>query len=325
MGTPVMTPKQRAIAALTLQTPDQVPTFELEFQLEKEVFGKDFFPAELRRENIHLLSPLEREKRTYKLAEDMAFVYNSLEYCIFPAQYCSAWHVTGDFDGRALMIKYLREITNNTVLFGDHADGTFSIPDGDQMYEFVYEIADDPDAVHARAKKMMEDAIEENKRRVEAGVDLGYLCCDYCYNSGPFLSPEMFSEFVTPYLAKIIEEARKIGMYTIKHTDGDIMPILDQLVECKPHALHSLDPMAGVDIKTIKEMVGDKVALCGNVNCSFLQTGTDAELIESAEYCLTHGKKNGGYIYCTSNVPFKGIDPSRYMLILDVWKRMRDY
>lgn len=48
------------------------------------------------------------------------------------------------------------------------------------------------------------------------------------------------------------------------------MPILDQMVECGPDALHSLDPQGGVSLKKVKEMVGDKVALCGNVNCGLL-------------------------------------------------------
>ena len=56
-----------------------------------------------------------------------------------------------------------------------------------------------------------------------------------------------------------------------------------------------------------------------------LQTGTEQDVIDSAEYCLTYGKPGGGYIFCTSNVPFKGMPPERYRLILDVWKRMRDY
>ena len=119
--------------------------------------------------------------------------------------------------------------------------------------------------------------------------------------------------------------AKKLGLYTIKHTDGNIMPILEQLVECRPHAIHSLDPMARVDIKEVKKLVGDKVCLCGNVNCALMQTGTDLEVVESAEYCLTHAKPGGGYIFCTSNVPFKGLQPERYRLILDVWKRMREY
>ncbi|HBD86577.1 MAG TPA: hypothetical protein DC001_04040, partial [Clostridiales bacterium] len=95
--------------------------------------------------------------------------------------------------------------------------------------------------------------------------------------------------------------------------------------ECGPHAIHSKDPMAKVDIKDVKKLVGGKVCLCGNVNCALMQTGTEEEVIESAEYCLTHGKPGGGYIFCTSNIPFKGLPPDRYKLILDVWKRMRAY
>jgi uroporphyrinogen decarboxylase len=172
---------------------------------------------------------------------------------------------------------------------------------------------------------MADLAIEKNKVLQESGVDCLLLCSDYCYNSGPFISPEMFGEYIQPYLYKIIDAGKRDGLYTIKHTDGNIMPILDQLVDCKPHALHSIDPMAGVDIREVKQLVGDKVCLCGNVHCAAMQTGTDEEVIASAEYCLTHAKPNGGYIFCTSNVPFKGMPPERYRMILDVWKRMRDY
>jgi uroporphyrinogen decarboxylase len=56
-----------------------------------------------------------------------------------------------------------------------------------------------------------------------------------------------------------------------------------------------------------------------------MQTGTEQEVIESAEYCLTHDKPGGGYIFCTSNVPFKGLPADRYQLVLDVWKKHRKY
>ena len=38
----------------------------------------------------------------------------------------------------------------------------------------------------------------------------------------------------------------------------------------------------------------------------------------SAEYCLTYGKEGGGYIIATSNIPFKGMPPERYQMILDI-------
>ena len=64
------------------------------------------------------------------------------------------------------------------------------------------------------------------------------LCSDYCFNTGPFLSPAMFDEFIFPYLKQLIAGYRELGFYVIKHSDGNIMPILDQLVEIKESEFH---------------------------------------------------------------------------------------
>ena len=320
-----MTHKERAIAALTRKIPDYVPTFELEFQLAEDMFGKPLIPAELSG-GASQLTALEKERLLYQTAEYFAYVYGQLEYSIIPVSPIEPLWVNGNLSPEfQLFCRYLREMTNQEVLLAFHGDGTFSIPDGNDMYDFAYRTVDDSDGLKAEAEAMANAAIERNKKLHEAGIDVLLLCSDYCYNTGPFLSPEMFREYIQPYLYKIIQAGKADGQYTIKHTDGNIMPILDQLVECEPHALHSLDPMAGVDIQTVKRLVGDKVCLCGNVHCAAMQTGTDEEVIASAEYCLTHGKPGGGYIFCTSNVPFKGMPPERYRMILDVWKRMRAY
>lgn len=323
-----MTPKERAIAALTLKVPDMVPTFELDFFLEEEMFGEKFLTDDLLPDNLDKLSTIEREKKLFNFAEYVVKVYTSLEYSIIPGPYViQSWmgETAELHPDMKLVHKYIRQMVGDTMMIGFHGDGTYAIPDGDAMYEFAYAIADDPDSVKDKAKAMAKLAIERNKVLQESGVDCLLLCSDYCYNSGPFISPDMFSEFIQPYLYEIIDAGKRDGLYTIKHTDGNIMPILDQLVDCKPHALHSIDPMAGVDIKEVKRLVGDKVCLCGNVHCAAIQTGTDDEVIASAEYCLTHAKPNGGYIFCTSNVPFKGMPPVRYRMVLDVWKRMRNY
>jgi len=311
----IMTHRERAALALDRKIPDYVPTFELEYYLGEEMFGKKWLnPWELDGK-----TEIEREKMLRQNAENHLEVYKAMEHSIIPLQLYLSW------EDNVSMAKYIREMSGDEYMLTTHGDGTFSIPDGDGMYDFAYRTVDDREGLHAEAEAMANMAIERNKMYAEGGIDCLILCCDYCYNSGPFLSPEMFEEFIQPYLYKIIKSARENGQYTIKHTDGDIMPILNQLVDCEPHALHSIDPMAGVDIKLVKELVGDKVALAGNVHCAALQTGTEQDVIDSAEYCLTHGKPGGGYIYCTSNVPFKGLDPKRYQLVLDVWKRMRDY
>ena len=300
--------------ALNLGIPDRVPTFELEFQLSEELMGKPF----LTESDLKGLSEAEVDRRIAENAEFMIEVYDRLEHDAICIQYLNEQHTKQT-------IRRLHEFSGDRFMLLAHGDGTFAIPDGAGMLEFVYRIADDPQGVHDQAERMVRDAIAHDLRLLDAGLDGFILCSDYCFNKGPFLSPKMFGEFVTPYLARLIAAIREHGGYAIKHTDGNIMPILDQLVSTNPHALHSIDPMAGVDIREVKRLVGDKVALCGNVHCAAMQTGTEQDVIDSAEYCLTWAKPGGGYVYCTSNIPFKGLPLERYLLVLDVWKRMRDY
>lgn len=340
-----MTPAERAICALNLKKPDEIPTFELEFQLSEEFFGYELDDDRLYEDNISKLSEKEIEKYSFELADKYARVYGNktaheiggaalsgdeekdsakgLDYCIIPV-YSPGWD-DPDYPVTKYFRKRLREHFGNSRLFGGHGDGTFSVPNGRDMYSFAYRTADDPEGLLAEADKKCRGAIERNKRQKEAGLDVLLLCSDYCFNEGPFLSPAMFDRFITPYLARIINSAREEGLYAIKHTDGNIMPIIESLLYCNPHALHSLDPMAGVDIREVKRLYGDKVALCGNVHCAALQTGTDEQVRESAEYCLKYGGENGGYIFCTSNVPFKGMPPEKYRMILEIWDKMKKY
>ena len=310
----MMTPRQRMATALNLGIPDRVPTFELEFQLAEELMGKPF----LTEKDLKGDSPKEQERKIAENAEYLLQVYGKLEHDAICIQYLNEEHTKET-------IRRIRALSGDQYMLLAHGDGTFAIPDGDGIVEFSYRMADEPELLHEEAEKMCQDAIDYDLRMLDAGLDGFILCSDYCFNKGPFLSPAKFAEFIAPYLTRLIEAIRSHGGYAIKHTDGNIMPILDQLVAAHPHALHSIDPMAGVDIREVKRLVGDKVALCGNVHCAAMQTGTDEEVIASAEYCLTYAKPGGGYVFCTSNIPFKGLPLERYLMVLDVLKRMRDY
>ena len=309
-----MTQRERFQCALDGGIPDRVPTFELEFQLEEELLGKPF----LREKMLEGLTEDRIEEKLRENARYIIEVYDKLEHDAICVHYLSRKHLHRT-------VELLREYSGDQYAIFCHGDGTFAIPDGNGLEELAVMMYEEPEQLCVEAEKMMENAMKQNEYMFEAGVDGFILCSDYCFNKGPFMSPEMFAQFVTPYLTKIIAHIRDMGAYAIKHTDGNIMPIIDQLVSANPHALHSLDPMAGVDIREVKEKYGDKIALCGNVHCAFLQTGTDQQVIDSCEYCLTYAKPNGGYVFATSNIPFKGMKLERYMMVLDVWRRMRDY
>jgi uroporphyrinogen decarboxylase len=315
------TPRQNFITALNLGTPsDRVPHFELVFFLTMEAFGK-VHPSHRAYSQWNQMEEQERQLHRNDMADIYIATARRFEHsAIFI-------HPNPDTVDETLhLVDLIREKTGDRYFILRHGDATFSLPDGTKMVEFSYRIADDRAGLKAEAQAMVENALSKAEVYMKhGGLDGFALCADYCFNDGPFLSPRLFSDLVTPYLARLTRGYRDMGFYVIKHTDGNIMPIIDQLVETKPHALHSLDPQAGVDIAEVKRRYGKQLCLIGNVNCGMLDTGTDQEVIESARYALRSGMPDGGYIFSTSNCIYTGMRLSRYELMLDVWRREGNY
>jgi uroporphyrinogen decarboxylase len=224
------------------------------------------------------------------------------------------------------LIDLVRDETGDTYFLMLHGDATYGIPSGSDMTEWCARAAEDPAGMQREAALRVDEALDRGQRLAEhGGIDGFALCADYCFNTGPFLPPQWFDDFVTPYLVRLVQGYRSQGHYVIKHTDGNIMPILDRLVDAGPHALHSLDPQGDVDMAEVKRLVGDRVCLIGNVNCGLLDSGTDEECIQSARQALRNGMPGGGYVFSTSNCIYTGMSLSRYELILDVWRREGSY
>ena len=317
-----MTPRERFIHALELRPPlsGRVPHFELVFFLTMEVFGK-VHPSHRQYGQWDQMEEKERQLHREDMADLFIETARRFEHdAIF-------LHPNPGGEEEVLrQIDIVREKTGDTYFLMLHGDATYGVPNGSHMAEWCARLVEGPEEVKDEAARQVDGVLARGERLSEhGGLDGFALCSDYCFNDGPFLSPEWFGEFVTPYLTRLVRGYRDQGHYVIKHTDGNIMPILDQLVEGPPHALHSLDPQGGVDMEEVKKRVGDKVCLIGNVNCGLLDSGTDEEAIESARYALRHGMPGGGYIFATSNCVYTGMSLERYELILDVWRKEGNY
>lgn len=209
-----------------------------------------------------------------------------------------------------------------------HGDPTWAIPDGDSMMDFAAEMLEEPEKLNEISKRRIEQHYKAAQELDKRGhlLDGFTLCSDYCFNVNPFFSPAQFAELVAPYLKEIIDLYHSLGYYVIKHTDGNIMPILDQIAACGPDAIHSLDPQGGVSIPEVRKIVGDKIALIGNVNCGLLQNGTDEECDADVMRSLNEGMAaGGGYIFSTSNCVYTGMPLRRYERMLELWRKYGVY
>ena len=316
-----MTPRERFVAALERRPlTGRVPHFELVFFLTMEAFGK-VHPSH--RNYQQWLQMEEKERALHR--RDMADLYiATAERYEHSAIFLHP--NPNSVEETCRLVELIRELSGDRYYLMRHGDATFELPNGAQLVDFAYRLADEPEKVHSEAQAAVNAALERAAEYAKhGGLDGFALCSDYCFNTGPFLSPAQFGEFITPYLAQLVKGYRDLGFYVIKHTDGNIMPVLDQLVQTNPHALHSLDPQGGVDMAEVKKLVGQKVCLIGNVNCGLVDTGTDAQVIESTRYALRHGMPGGGYIFSTSNCIYTGMRLARYELILDLWRKEGNY
>ena len=318
-----MSPREKFIMALERrQPPGRVPHFELVFFLTMEAFGR-IHPSQCHYAQWQQMSDRERDLHRRDIADLYVTTARKYEHSAIFFHPPGGWE---NDDEILRTLEIIRETSGNEYFLMMHGDATWSISDGTQMAEFAMRIADEPQKLKDEAAARVDAALERGAAfRKHGALDGLALCADYCFNTGPFLSPAMFDEFITPYLVRLVAGYREFGFYVIKHTDGNIMPILDSLLAAKPHALHSLDPQGGIDMAEIKRRAGKEVCLIGNVNCALLDTGTDEQVIESARYALKHGMPGGGYIFSTSNCIYTGMPLRRYELMLEVWRKEGNY
>ncbi|MBE6903754.1 MAG: hypothetical protein E7480_04010 [Ruminococcaceae bacterium] len=318
-----MTNKERFIKALKREPiSGYVPHFELVFFLSMESIGK-VHPTHRGFGQWNQMSTKE------KLAQikDAASVYVDIAKKYDHSAIFIQGPIHDDIDTYVELINQVNELGEGQYYVTIHGDYTFPIPNGENMVEEAIKFYEEPEKMHEIARENIKNGTNFIDMLLKKGAQLDgiTMCSDYCFNDNPFLSPDMFSEFITPYLTEQIKAYKDMGLYTIKHTDGNIMPIIDDLVGAGPDALHSLDPQGGVDLKFVKEKYGDKICLIGNVNCGLLQTGTEEEIIEDCKRALRDGMPGYGYIFSSSNCAYTGLALERYELMHSIWREYGKY
>ena len=166
--------------------------------------------------------------------------------------------------------------------------------------KFVTWMHQKPQFIKRVIEELTEFNVEIIKRIAEAGADFIVSGGDYCEEKGPMVPIKFFEDVIFPNLKKQVDEAHRGGLKFIKHTDGNVNPILDDLAEIVD-GLHSLDPSAGVDIGKVKEKYGDKLVLIGNVAVDNLAKKSKLEIIEETKNCIKKASPGGGHILSSSN------------------------
>jgi len=131
----------------------------------------------------------------------------------------------------------------------------------------------------------------------DMGVDAVKTTDDFAFDTATFMSPTMFRQWVVPYHERAY---REISVPWILHTDGNIMPILEDLLAMGITGIHPIDPNC-MDIRAFKRDYGHRVCVLGNVNVNTLCMGTPEETYAEVRDLIRDLGPGFGYVVSSGN------------------------
>lgn len=149
------------------------------------------------------------------------------------------------------------------------------------------------------------------------GINGIILADDIAYQSGLFVSPEILRSSFIPSLARQVEIISAKNLPVLYHSDGNYLPVIEDILNTGFNGLQCLEKNAGMDIKELQERFGEKICLWGHLeiddvsqagNATFL-----ANLVESIHILASQGK----FILGTTSGLFAGVDVNLLSTIYD--------
>jgi len=162
---------------------------------------------------------------------------------------------------------------------------------------FLLSLYDQPDLVDEVLRRYSEWSAAVMRRVCALGFDFVWTADDIAFKTGLLLSPKMFRERILPHVRRVVEN---ITLPWIFHSDGDLTQVLDDLLDLGISGLHPIEPEA-MDIHKLKQRVGQRVCLIGNMSLNTLSQGTPAQVVEEVKSLLYGVAPNGGYILSSGN------------------------
>jgi uroporphyrinogen decarboxylase len=192
--------------------------------------------------------------------------------------------------------------------------------------QFLVDLHDNPRLAHRLLGIINDFACVLSRRAIEAGADAVVLAGDWAFNSGPFISPRTFAEFVYPCFKRCIDVCHAAGGYAIKHSDGNLWPILDLIAGSGIDALNPLEPEADMDLARVKARYGQRLCLMGNISCGYtLSEAPVAQVEREVREALRVAAPGGGYIMASSNSLHSSVKPDNYRAMVAATRRYGRY
>jgi uroporphyrinogen decarboxylase len=128
-----------------------------------------------------------------------------------------------------------------------------------------------------------------------------WLADDLAYTSGTLISPDLYRRYLFPWYRKISDIVHGADLPFLFHSDGNLNPILDDLVDIGINGLQPVEPKA-MDIRLLKDKYSGRLCLIGNIDLGYTLTlGSPDEVRHEVRERIQNVGPGGGYCVGSSN------------------------
>ncbi len=230
---------------------------------------------------------------------------------------------TSDFHGLRRVVDRLGDERAHCLNLNGPFQEAWNVMGG--MDKTMLAFIEDPDLVHG----VMQEVTRFNKaimgEAAATGADFFMVDGDICGNDFPLISVEFFREFILPYKKQMVDHAHDLGHKIIKHSDGMVWSIMNDLIEAGFDGFHPVQPQC-MDMVTTKAYLHGQLCVFGNVDClDLLVLGEPEAVREATRRCIAEGSPGGGHVLCSSNSLHPGCKPENVVAMFEAAKEFGCY
>ena len=157
-------------------------------------------------------------------------------------------------------------------------------------------------------------ALGPNVDIIKIGDDLGT-------QESLLMSPSMYRSILKPVHADLVRFIKNhTDAAVFFHTDGDVFPLIEDLVEIGVDILNPIQTSAGrmSDLPALKEHWGDRLTFCGGVDTQrILPTGTTTEVAAEVRRVVDILGPGGGYMLSSVHTVMDDVPAENLLAMVD--------
>jgi len=193
------------------------------------------------------------------------------------------------------------------------------------MEKLLYYFKKNPDFVKDLAHVVTDYILEVIDKAADLGANIIALGSDLAFDQSTLMSPAQYEDLVLPYHKEITALVHKRGMKIIKHSDGNMWPIMEGMVEAGFDGLHPIQPQC-MDIAEVKSKYGKRICIIGNIDCEqLLPFGSEEDVEKAVKETIAIAAPGGGYIISSSNTIHPGCKGENYVAMVNAARKYGKY